>query len=59
MSRLFLNNNAKTFDFTDEFYLNLGDTDRIIDLAKEGVNMSLRFDNGQTPIHLAGERGNE
>ncbi|XP_055301555.1 putative ankyrin repeat protein RF_0381 isoform X2 [Sitodiplosis mosellana] len=34
-----------------------GSTSTIRSLIREGINMSLRFDNGQTPIHMAAEKG--
>lgn len=49
-------NNAKYFKFFEWPFL--GDTDQIKNLVEEGVNMSLRFYNGETPIHVAAERGN-
>lgn len=35
----------------------VGNTTIVESLIKEGMNMSQRFDNGQTPIHMAAEKG--
>ncbi|XP_055303165.1 putative ankyrin repeat protein RF_0381 [Sitodiplosis mosellana] len=32
------------------------DADEVNSLIRNGINMSLRFDNGQTPIHMAAEK---
>ena len=34
-----------------------GSTSTIESLFKAGMNMSMRFDDGQTPIHMAAELG--
>lgn len=42
-----------------EYFSHLGDEDEITSLIGKGINMSLKFDSGQTPIHVAAESGNE
>ena len=37
----------------------IGEESKIVSLIGEGMDVSQRFDDGQTPLHTAAEHGNE
>lgn len=53
-----LMNLRKFLILINNIILNVDDITKITSFIAEGMNMSLQFDDGQTPIHTAAEKGN-
>ena len=49
----------KSINFAKTFFSYVGYISTIKSLINAGMSINLRFDDGQTPIHMAAELGNE